>query len=93
MSWNSGDSRRRRHRAVRTYNKTQPYNTATFRPQTEQFVTSFGRPQAFATTLGSVLYPDMLVVDATKNPSTASDSAYQRGAQAHLAKARTMRGE
>ncbi len=53
------------------YNKTQPYNTATFRPQTEQFVTSFGRPQALASTLGSVLYPDVLVVDATKNPSTA----------------------
>lgn len=54
-----------------SYNKTQPYNTATFRPQTEQFVTSFGRPQALATTLGSVLYPDVLVVDPTKSPSTA----------------------
>ena len=30
------------------YNKTQPYNTATFRPQTEAFVTSFNRPQALA---------------------------------------------
>ena len=54
-----------------TYNRTQPYNTATFRPQTEAFVTSFGRPQALATTLGSVLYPDMLVVDPSKNPNTA----------------------
>lgn len=53
------------------YNKTQPYNTATFRPQTEAFVTSFGRPQALATLLGSVLYPDILVVDASKNPNTA----------------------
>jgi hypothetical protein len=53
------------------YNKTQPYNTATFRPQTEAFVTSFGRPQALATVLGSVLYPDMIVVDASKNPNTA----------------------
>jgi hypothetical protein len=53
------------------YNKTQPYNTATFRPQTEAFVTSFGRPQALATILGSVLYPDMIVVDASKNPNTA----------------------
>jgi len=53
------------------YNNTQPYNTATFRPQTEAFVTSFGRPQALATTLGSVLYPDMLVVDPSKDPSTA----------------------
>jgi hypothetical protein len=53
------------------YNKTQPYNTATFLPQTAAFVTSFGRPQALANTLGSVLYPDMLVVDASKNPNTA----------------------
>jgi len=53
------------------YNRTQPYNTATFRPQTEAFVTSFNRPQALATLLGSVLYPDMLVVDATKSPATA----------------------
>ena len=53
------------------YNRTQPYNTATFRPQTEAFVTSFNRPQALASTLGSVLYPDVLVVDATKNPATA----------------------
>lgn len=53
------------------YNKTQPYNTATFRPQTEAFVTSFNRPQALATVLGSVLYPDVLVVDATKSPATA----------------------
>ena len=53
------------------YNKTQPYNTATFRPQTEAFVTSFGRPQALATVIGSVLYPDMIVVDASKNTNTA----------------------
>ncbi len=53
------------------YNHTQPYNTATFRPQTEAFITSFGRPAALASTLGSVLYPDMIVVDPSKNPSTA----------------------
>lgn len=53
------------------YNKTQPYNTATFRPQTEAFVTGFNRPQALASLLGSVLYPDELVVDATKSPGTA----------------------
>ncbi|HEU4719826.1 MAG TPA: DUF4331 family protein [Gemmatimonadaceae bacterium] len=53
------------------YNRTQPYATATFRPQTEAFVTSFNRPQALASLLGSVLYPDILVVDATKSPSTA----------------------
>ena len=54
------------------YNKTQPYNTATFLPQTAAFVTGVaGRPAALAQTLGSVLYPDMLVVDPSKSPSTA----------------------
>ena len=53
------------------YNRTQPYNSATFRPQTEAFVTAFGRPQELATLLGSVLYPDILIVDASKNPNTA----------------------
>jgi hypothetical protein len=53
------------------YNMTQPYNTATFRPQTEAFVTSFGRPPALANVLGSVLYPDMLVVDPSKPPASA----------------------
>ena len=53
------------------YNRTQPYNTATFRPQTAAFVTSFGRPAALATLLGNVLYPDVLVVDLSKNPNTA----------------------
>jgi len=55
-----------------TYNRTQPYNTATFLPQTAQFVTGVaGRPAALANTLGSVLYPDVLVVDSSKDPSTA----------------------
>lgn len=53
------------------YNRTQPYNTATFLPQTAAFVTGFGRPVALAQLLGSVLYPDVLVVDASKNPNTA----------------------
>jgi hypothetical protein len=53
------------------YNRMQPYATATFRPQTEQFVTSFGRSTTLASTLGSVLYPDILIVDPTKSPSTA----------------------
>ena len=52
------------------YNATQPYSTATFAPQTGEFVTSFGRPAALASTLASVLYPDMLVVDTSKDPST-----------------------
>ena len=54
-----------------SYNRTQPYNTATFKPQTAAFVTSFGRSTALATTLGSVLYPDELVVDTSKDPATA----------------------
>jgi hypothetical protein len=54
------------------YNRTQPYNTSTFLPQTAQFVTGVaGRPAALAQTLGSVLYPDILVVDTSKDPSTA----------------------
>jgi len=54
------------------YNRTQPYNTATFKPQTAQFVTGVGgRPQALADVLTSVLYPDMLVVDTSKPGSTA----------------------
>jgi hypothetical protein len=53
------------------YNRTQPYATATYRPETEQFVTSFGRSATLATTLGSVLYPDILIVDPTRSPSTA----------------------
>lgn len=53
------------------YNRMQPYASATFRPQTEQFVTSFGRSATLASTLGSVLYPDILIVDPTKDPRTA----------------------
>ena len=54
------------------YNRTQPYNTATFLPQTAGFVTGVaGRPAEYAAILGSVLYPDMLVVDPSKSPNTA----------------------
>ena len=54
------------------YNRTQPYNSDTFRPQTAAFVTQVaGRPQALAQTLGGVLYPDILVVDSSKPTSTA----------------------
>jgi hypothetical protein len=54
------------------YNRTQPYNTATFGPQSLAFINTF-RPTApeVANTLGAVLYPDMLIVDASKNPTTA----------------------
>jgi hypothetical protein len=53
------------------YNRTMPYASATYRPETEQFVTSFGRSATLASTLGSVLYPDILIVDPSKSPSTA----------------------
>lgn len=54
------------------YDATQPYNSATFRPETEAFITGVaGRPQSLATLLGSVLYPDILIVDTSKSPSTA----------------------
>ncbi len=54
------------------YDKTMPYNTAEFRPQTENFiVTVAGRPAAYASTIGGVLYPDVLVVDTSKDPATA----------------------
>jgi Domain of unknown function (DUF4331) len=54
------------------YNKTQPYNTATFKPQTEQFIMQVGgRPASYAATVAGVLYPDMLIVDSSKDPSTA----------------------
>ena len=53
------------------YNRTQPYNTAEFLPQTAEFVTMFGRPVELAQTLGSVLYPDILVVDSSKDPGSA----------------------
>jgi hypothetical protein len=55
-----------------SYNRTQPYSTSTWLPKTAAFVTGVaGRPQALAQTLGSVLYPDILVVDSAKDPSTA----------------------
>lgn len=54
------------------YNRTQPYNSATFGPQSLAFINNFraSAPEV-ANTLGAVLYPDMLVVDASKNPATA----------------------
>ncbi|MEO5824304.1 MAG: DUF4331 family protein [Gemmatimonadales bacterium] len=53
------------------YNRTQPYNTATFLPQTAAFVTDAGRPLSLAQTLGRVLYPDILVVNTARDPSTS----------------------
>ncbi len=53
------------------YNQTMPYNTATYGPETKAFITSFGRPQSLADLLGSILYPDILIVDPSKDPNTA----------------------
>ena len=54
------------------YNRTQPYNSATFGPQSLAFINAFrgGQPEV-ASTLGSVLYPDMLIVESSKNPATS----------------------
>jgi len=54
------------------YNRTQPYNTATFGPQSLAFINAFrGSQPEVANTLGAVLYPDMLIVDSSKDPGTA----------------------
>ena len=54
------------------YNRTQPYNTATFGPQSLAFINAFraGQPEV-ANTLGAVLYPDMLIVESSRNPGSA----------------------
>ena len=54
------------------YNKTQPYNTAEFLPQSAAFINAFrpGQPEV-ANTLGAVLYPDMLIVESSRDPSTS----------------------
>lgn len=54
------------------YNRTQPYNTAEFGPQSLAFINAFrGAQPVVANTLGAVLYPDMLVVESSRNPATA----------------------
>lgn len=54
------------------YNRTMPYASATYRPQTESFIVDVaGRPLAYAQTVASVLYPDMLIVDSSKPASSA----------------------
>jgi hypothetical protein len=54
------------------YNRTQPYNRAAFGPETERFIVEVGgRPAGYAATIAGVLYPDMLIVDGSKDPSTA----------------------
>jgi hypothetical protein len=54
------------------YNRTQPYNTAEFGPQSLAFINAFrGAQPVVANTLGAVLYPDMLIVESSRNPASA----------------------
>jgi hypothetical protein len=54
------------------YNRTMPYASDTYRPQTESFITDVaGRPVAYAQVVSSVLYKDMLIVDSSKPASSA----------------------
>ncbi|QJR35419.1 DUF4331 family protein [Gemmatimonas groenlandica] len=54
------------------YNRTQPYNTAEFGAQSLAFINAFrGNQPVVANTLGAVLYPDMLIVESSRNPSTS----------------------
>jgi hypothetical protein len=54
------------------YNRSQPYNSAEFGPQSLAFINAFrGGQPVVANTLGAVLYPDMLIVESSRNPSTA----------------------
>jgi hypothetical protein len=54
------------------YNRTQPYNTAVFGPQSLAFINAFrGGQPVVANTLGAVLYPDMLIVESSRNPATS----------------------
>jgi hypothetical protein len=54
------------------YNRTMPYASDTYRPETESFIVNVaGRPLAYAQVVSSVLYRDMLIVDASKPASSA----------------------
>ena len=54
------------------YNRTMPYASDTFRPQTEDFIVNVGgRPRAYAQVVAGVLHPDMLIVDSSKPASSA----------------------
>lgn len=54
------------------YNRTQPYNTTVFGPQSLAFINAFrGGQPVVANTLGAVLYPDILIVESSRNPATA----------------------
>jgi hypothetical protein len=54
------------------YNRTQPYNSAQFGPESLAFINAFrGAEPVVANTLGAVLYPDMLIVESSRSPSTS----------------------
>ena len=54
------------------YNRTQPYNSSEFGPQSLAFINTFRPNQPnVAATLGAVLYPDMLIVESSRNPATS----------------------
>ena len=54
------------------YNRTQPYNTSEFGAQSLAFINAFrGGQPVVANTLGAVLYPDMLIVESSRNPATS----------------------
>jgi len=54
------------------YNRTMPYASDTFRPQTEDFIVNVaGRPRAYAQVVAGVLHPDMLIVDSSKPAASA----------------------
>lgn len=54
------------------YNRTQPYNTATFGAKSLAFINAFrGNQPVVANTLGAVLYPDMLIVESSRAPATS----------------------
>jgi len=56
------------------YNTSMPYASAQFIPVTQQFITGFGRPQALADLLSTVLYNgghgDMLLFYPDRDPTT-----------------------
>ena len=54
------------------YNRSMPYASATYRPETESFIVNVaGRPSAYASVVAGVLHPDMLIVDSSKPASSA----------------------
>ncbi len=54
------------------YDSTMPYNTASFKPETESFIVNVGgRPASYAMAVANILYPDVLVVNTARATSTA----------------------